>query len=217
MQTGAEVTGVEQTDAAVTVTYRTGDDIHRQTADVLIGADGIHSAVRTSVWPHTADPVFQRILVWRGVTAPGSVWPVDGFQTWGRGVRFAAHPISAERVFWFAAIRQPEPHVHYDDDMAEVVERVNATVLAAELAGDADIPAALARYDSLRRPRTQTVQRGARKDPSISLSTNAFVYATMTRLTALAGSRIAARKTAHLWNWTPPSLDGHPVTTGTGR
>ncbi|MFJ4653326.1 FAD-dependent monooxygenase [Nocardia sp. NPDC088792] len=68
--------------------------------------------------PH-ADPVFQRILVWRGVTAPGSVWPVDGFQTWGRGVRFAANPISQERVFWFVAIRRLEPHVHVELDPAE--------------------------------------------------------------------------------------------------
>jgi hypothetical protein len=50
-------------------------------------------------------------------------------------------------------------------------------VLAAELAGGIEIPAALAGYDLLRRPRSQQVQRAARQDPKISLPTNPFTYA----------------------------------------
>jgi hypothetical protein len=34
------------------------------------------------------------------VTEPGSVWPVDGFQTWGRGQRVGAHPLSNRRVYY---------------------------------------------------------------------------------------------------------------------
>jgi 2-polyprenyl-6-methoxyphenol hydroxylase-like FAD-dependent oxidoreductase len=80
----------------------------------------------------------------------------------------------------------------------------DAVVLAAELAGD--VPGALARYDRARRPRSQQVRRMARQDARISLSTSPVTYRLMTGLTRLAGGRVAARKTARLWDWTPPTL-----------
>ncbi|WP_063825005.1 FAD-dependent monooxygenase [Nocardia pseudovaccinii] len=248
----AEVTEVDQTDTGVTATYGTSEGAQRIEADVLVGADGIHSIVRPTT------PVFQRILCWRGVATRGSVWPVDGFQTWGRGARFGAHPLTGQRVFWFLTIRQNEPGQPFDDDLAEVRRRVglwhdpipalldatpsnsilrhdisdldpletyvdgrivllgdaahamtpflaqgacqaleDAAVLAAELTGAVEIPTALAQYD---RQRSQRVQRMARQDPRISLSTSPLVYGLLTRLT-----RLAARKAARLWNWTPPT------------
>ncbi|MFE9328036.1 hypothetical protein ACIHDR_42895 [Nocardia sp. NPDC052278] len=45
----------------------------------------------------------------------------------------------------------------------------------------------------------------ARQDPRISLSASPLAYGLLTRLTLLAGSRLAARKAARLWNWTPPT------------
>lgn len=266
VRTAAEVTGVEQSPRGVTVSYQTPAGPRSAQADLLVGADGIHSAVRQAVWPDTPAPVFQRILCWRGVTEPGAVWPVEGFQTWGRGARFGAHPLNHQRVFWFLTIRQDDPGVRYHDDLAEVLRRVggwhepipallaatpadsvlchdifdldplasyvdgrvavlgdaahamtpflaqgacqaleDATVLAAELADATDIPAALARYDQARRPRSQMVARMARQDPKISLSTNPLTYGLMTSLTRLAGGGVAARKTARLWDWSPPS------------
>ncbi|BDT93632.1 hypothetical protein IFM12275_36080 [Nocardia sputorum] len=247
------------------MTYRTQDGTHRAAADVLVGADGIHSAVRRGLWADS-DPVFQRILCWRGVTEPGSVWPVEGFQTWGRGARFGAHPLTDRRVFWFLTVRQHEPGTRYEDDRAELRRRVgdwhdpipallaattpeailchdisdlnplpsfadgrvvllgdaahamtpflaqgacqaleDATVLAAELRGGA-VPAALARFDQLRRPRSQQVQRMARRDPAMSLSTSALFYGLATGLTRLAGRNMAGRKSARLWDWTPPVI-----------
>ncbi|MGW4120099.1 hypothetical protein [Nocardia sp. NPDC004711] len=89
---------------------------------------------------------------------------------------------------------------------------VRATVLAAQLSGDTDIPTALTHYDQLRRPRSQRVQHLARQDPKISLSTNPLTYGLMTRLTQMAGGAVAARKSAPLWDWTPPALDAHHST-----
>lgn len=262
VRAGAEVIGYEQSGSEVSVTYRTQDGTHRCAADVLVGADGIHSAVRRGLWADS-DPVFQRILCWRGVTEPGSVWPVEGFQTWGRGARFGAHPLTDRRVFWFLTVRQQEPGTRYEDDRAELRRRLgdwhdpipallaattpeailchdisdlnplpsfadgrvvllgdaahamtpflaqgacqaleDATVLAAELRGGA-VPAALARFDQIRRPRSQQVQRMARQDPAMSLSTSALVYGLTTGLTRLAGRNMAGRKSARLWDWTP--------------
>ncbi|GAA4627663.1 FAD-dependent monooxygenase [Actinoallomurus vinaceus] len=270
VRAGAEVTGVEQTDRRVTAVYRTPGGLRRAEADVLIGADGIGSVVRRSTWPDSPAPVFQRILCWRGVTKPGSVWPVEGFQTWGRGARFGAHPLSRQRVFWFLTVRQNEPGARYDDNLAEVRHRIgdwhepipallsatppdsvlchdiydldpltsyaagrvallgdaahamtpflaqgacqaleDAAILASELTGATEIPAALARYDEARRPRSQQVRHMARQDPRISLSTSTLTYCLMTRLTRLAGGGVAARKAARLWDWTPPIPSRH--------
>lgn len=124
VRTAAQVTRVEQSPRGVTVHYRTPAGPWTTQAALLVGADGIGSAVRRSVWPDTPAPVFQGILCWRGVTEPGAVWPVEGFQTWGRGARFGAHPLSGRRVFWFLTIRQDQPGVRYDDDLAEIHRRV---------------------------------------------------------------------------------------------
>ncbi|WAL63149.1 FAD-dependent monooxygenase [Amycolatopsis cynarae] len=127
VRTAAEVTGVEQSDRGVTVRYHTPAGPRTARADLLVGADGMRSAVRRSVWPDTPAPVFQRILCWRGVTEPGAVRPDNGFrgfQTWGRGARFGAHPLAGERVFWFLTVRQDQPGVRYGEDLAEVRRRV---------------------------------------------------------------------------------------------
>jgi 2-polyprenyl-6-methoxyphenol hydroxylase-like FAD-dependent oxidoreductase len=91
----------------------------------------------------------------------------------------------------------------------------DATVLAAQLAGGAAVPDALAGYDHARRPRSQRVAHLARTDPRISLSTNPLTWWLMTGLTRLTSSRLAQRKTAWLWDWTPPALaDQHAPTRG---
>ncbi|MEN3360518.1 MAG: hypothetical protein V7637_4500 [Mycobacteriales bacterium] len=123
VRAGAEVTGVEPAGDRVVASYRTPDGPGRAEADLLVGADGIRSTVRRACWPGTPAPVFQRILCWRGVTEPGSVWPVAGFQTWARGARFGAHPLTEDRVFWFLTIRQDQPGTRYGDDLAEVRRR----------------------------------------------------------------------------------------------
>lgn len=264
IRTGAEVTDVRQDGDSVTVICRDGRETR---ADLLVGADGIHSAVRRSVWPDAPEPVFQRILCWRGVTEPGAVWPVSGFQTWGRGARFGAHPLIGERVFWFLTVRQEQPGLRFDDDLGEVTARTrgwhepipallaatppeavlchdiydldplpsyvkgriallgdaahamtpflaqgacqaleDAVVLAAEAARATSVPQALDRYDQARRPRTQQVQRMARTDPRLSLSTSPATYRLMTTMTRLASSGVARRKSARLWDWAPPAL-----------
>jgi 2-polyprenyl-6-methoxyphenol hydroxylase-like FAD-dependent oxidoreductase len=278
VRTGTEVTGVRDTGRLVSVAYRTADGPGQAAAELLVGADGIHSTVRRLLWPQAPAPVFQRITCWRGVTEPGSVWPVDGFQTWGRGQRVGTHPLPGRRVYWFLTIRQEQPGVRYGDNLAEVRRRIggwhdpipallaatppeavlchdifdldplpgyvrgrvgllgdaahamtpfaaqgagqaleDATVLAAQLAGGAPVPDALAGYDRARRPRSQRVAHLARTDPRISLSTNPLTWWLMTGLTRLTSSRLAERKTAWLWDWTPPALAGRHAPTRGGR
>jgi 2-polyprenyl-6-methoxyphenol hydroxylase-like FAD-dependent oxidoreductase len=123
VRTATRVIGVRQSDNSVTISCDTKGGPREINAAMLVGADGIDSAVRQSLWPHAAPPAFQRILCWRGVSEPGSVWPVEGFQTWDRGARFGAHPLTGHRVFWFLAVHQPQPGQRYADDVAELRRR----------------------------------------------------------------------------------------------
>ncbi|RNG26294.1 FAD-dependent monooxygenase [Streptomyces botrytidirepellens] len=53
----------------VSVAHRDGDrPVERIRADVLVGADGLRSAVRRALYPQEGEPRFNGTAVWRGVT-----------------------------------------------------------------------------------------------------------------------------------------------------
>ncbi|MFI7445001.1 FAD-dependent monooxygenase [Nonomuraea indica] len=84
----------------------------------------------------------------------------------------------------------------------------DAVVLAAALAGEPTIEAALRRYDTERRPRTQATARGARKDGDRTTSRAAHrAMVTMIRLmpAPLWRKGIAADGNP-TWRWRPPRL-----------
>jgi 2-polyprenyl-6-methoxyphenol hydroxylase-like FAD-dependent oxidoreductase len=119
--TGADVVAVKD-DA--TVTYERGGTRREVVADLVVGADGVHSVTRTGLWPGHPGPVFQGRTVWRGVTTPGAVWPVQECLTLGRGVQVGLLPLPGERVYWFLTANADRPDRAYDDEHAEVRRRV---------------------------------------------------------------------------------------------
>jgi salicylate hydroxylase len=60
---GARVAGFEQGDPRVTLVLEDGQ---RLAADLLVGADGVHSRIRQGLFGHDA-PTFSGCLAWRGV------------------------------------------------------------------------------------------------------------------------------------------------------
>jgi 2-polyprenyl-6-methoxyphenol hydroxylase-like FAD-dependent oxidoreductase len=100
VRTGARVTGVT---AEGDVAYQGPDGTVRITADLVVGADGIRSAVRKQLWPGTADPVALGVTAWRGVAPP---WrgDLDVAISWGRGAEFGIVPLSDGRISWYAAV-----------------------------------------------------------------------------------------------------------------
>ena len=71
IRTGHRVTHVEQDDDGVTVHFvepETGQTIGSDRGDALVGADGIHSTIRTLLYPDEGAPRFSGITMWRGVT-----------------------------------------------------------------------------------------------------------------------------------------------------
>ncbi len=67
---GRRICGFEQKGRKVFAWFadRDGRTVEQAEADILIGADGIHSAVRAHFYPDEGPPKWQGILMWRGVT-----------------------------------------------------------------------------------------------------------------------------------------------------
>jgi 2-polyprenyl-6-methoxyphenol hydroxylase-like FAD-dependent oxidoreductase len=55
------------------IDHATNEPVRKETADVLIGADGIHSVVRKHFYPGEGEPKFTGIMLWRAISkaAPG--------------------------------------------------------------------------------------------------------------------------------------------------
>ena len=68
LRTGHRLSGFRQAGYGVTATFRdrTGAVIARERGDVLIAADGIHSAVREKLHPRDPGIRWQGIMMWRG-------------------------------------------------------------------------------------------------------------------------------------------------------
>lgn len=70
---------------------------------VVIGADGIHSLVRRTVFPHAGPPRAFGSIAYRG-TLPGRVEGVT--EIWGGRRIFGVTPLDAHTTNWYAAIDQ---------------------------------------------------------------------------------------------------------------
>ncbi|WP_447036122.1 FAD-dependent monooxygenase [Streptomyces sp. DSM 118878] len=103
-------------------------------ADLVIGADGINSAVRTTLFPAHPKPVYAGFTAWRFVTpapdrlsAPGGQNAPGGHiaphETWGRGGVWGTQPLKDGRVYAYATARLPEGGKAPDGEKAELARR----------------------------------------------------------------------------------------------
>src|SRR6476661_4388145 len=104
LHTGSEVAGHEAGPDGVEV--RLGDG-RRIAGAALIGADGIHSAVRARLLGD-GNPLYGGYVSWRGVT-PENFHPApqEVSESWGPGRRFGIVPIEKGRVYWFTTLNTP--------------------------------------------------------------------------------------------------------------
>lgn len=101
---GHELTHYEQNSTNITVRFSNG---HSDSADILIGADGIHSQVRAQMQPQS-QPKYSGYTVWRAVISFEHKLMNGMFgETWGYGQRFGLMPISHNRIYWFATENVP--------------------------------------------------------------------------------------------------------------
>ena len=128
--TGAEVLDVEPwrqpgggaTTGAVLVHYVRQGNRHTVQADLVVGADGINSGLRSRWWPEVPAPVYQGSTAWRAVT--DARWEGDLAMSisWGPGAEFGMVPLGDGRVYWYGAVNSP-PGQRNADEMAAVRQR----------------------------------------------------------------------------------------------
>ncbi|MBO0850742.1 MAG: FAD-dependent monooxygenase, partial [Pseudonocardia sp.] len=106
----------------VVVRYRTSRGPAEVSADLVIGADGIHSTVRDVVWPTTADPVYAGCTAWRGVTDEPFDLRGKVSENWGTGAEFGVLALRDRRVYWFGTANLPRA-TGFPDEHAEVLRR----------------------------------------------------------------------------------------------
>jgi 2-polyprenyl-6-methoxyphenol hydroxylase-like FAD-dependent oxidoreductase len=79
--------------------------------DVVIGADGIHSRVRSQLLGDH-EPIFRGYTVWRGLARiEGSVPSGSNSETWGRGHRFGILNTGGEWFTWYATANTEPDHI----------------------------------------------------------------------------------------------------------
>ena len=102
---GAEVSGFEELPHGVHLRLVDGRQFE---GDLLIGADGIRSAVRRQLLAD-GEPLYAGYYCWRGVCSQreGEARLAALSETWGRGQRLGLVPIDGERIYWFVVLNGP--------------------------------------------------------------------------------------------------------------
>lgn len=103
VRTGTEVTGLDDLDA-----------------DVIIGADGIHSGLRKLLWPKHPEPVYSGSTAFRGVTTLPRA--IDLSTSWDDGAEVGVLPLYDGRVYWWASY-VAEAGIRHEDPKAYLRER----------------------------------------------------------------------------------------------
>lgn len=102
---GHAATGYAQTATGAVLNLDGGRAIE---ADLVIGADGVRSALRAQMRPYDAPLRYAGYTAWRGLAAAADrVEPDYSSESWGRGLRFGYAPIGTGLVYWFAVANAP--------------------------------------------------------------------------------------------------------------
>jgi 2-polyprenyl-6-methoxyphenol hydroxylase-like FAD-dependent oxidoreductase len=99
---GTTCVGFSQDEQGVNAHFADGTQAR---GDILIGADGIHSTIR-SAWSPQTRPHYVGYTCWRGIAHIER----SGLETWswGKGCQFGITPMTRGRAYWFAQKYAPE-------------------------------------------------------------------------------------------------------------
>lgn len=82
-------------------------DAGQSTVDLVVGADGVHSAVRASMWPDARPPRYVGDTAWRMIVPDQGAATRPGGETWGPGALFGVVPMRDRRTYCYATARVP--------------------------------------------------------------------------------------------------------------
>lgn len=105
---GARASSVTATAREATVTLQGGESLH---ADLVIGADGVHSVVRGAIDPHAPSGRYVGLTNFGGITKVTSIardLPPEAWSfVFGHKAFFGAHPTPDGDVVWFVNVPRP--------------------------------------------------------------------------------------------------------------
>lgn len=125
LHTGLAFESLTQDTQGVTARFRnrTTNELEELRGDLLIGADGIHSAVRRFFYPQSDPLRFSGRMLWRAITDADPY--LDGktmFMAGHQDQKFVCYPISEplrrqgrSRINWIAELRIPDPELPATD------------------------------------------------------------------------------------------------------
>lgn len=106
-------------DGGPAVVRTSGGDIE---AELVIGADGIKSAVREVLFPEHPGADYAGFTTWRMVV-PAPAEPFAPHETWGRGGLWGTQPLKDGRIYAYAAAAAPAGGRSADGEKAELLRR----------------------------------------------------------------------------------------------
>ncbi|HKY29939.1 MAG TPA: FAD-dependent monooxygenase [Pyrinomonadaceae bacterium] len=117
---GHHLTGFLQNADKLTVTFSDGASFD---CDLLIGADGLHSAVRAQAF-NDGEPAGCGYIAWRGVSdfRPLSLTPGTAIEIHGLGKRFGIGPVGLGRVGWWATANFTQVDDETSDEQQRLLE-----------------------------------------------------------------------------------------------
>jgi len=98
---GSSLVNYEQDEEKVSAHFANGQS---SDSEFLIGADGIHSRIRTQLLDETP-PTYRGYTVWRGISAttPNAIPPSTAIELHGNGKRFGIGPVGSAKLGWWAS------------------------------------------------------------------------------------------------------------------
>lgn len=91
------------------------------TVDLVVGADGLRSTVRSQLWTLAPPPSYAGSTTWRMVIPADGL--VDGGETWGPGAVFGYAPMAGSRVYCYASAVLPAGRMSTDGELTALRTR----------------------------------------------------------------------------------------------
>ncbi len=108
IQTGHRLACLQETESGVELQFENGNTTH---ADVVIGADGLRSRVRSSLFGEEP-PSYSGQVCYRGIAKIASESPGLIREIQGKGLRASVLALGKDQVYWWATRCCPEDESH---------------------------------------------------------------------------------------------------------
>ncbi len=118
--------------------------VESREADLVVGADGVRSAVRAALFP-TEHIVYSGYSSWRAI-APGALGETALRQYWGPHAEFGILRVDSDQTYWYGYVAMPERTV-LDDELAAARDRFAGWAAPVQQAIAATPPQAVMRHD----------------------------------------------------------------------